>query len=195
MIEILTAILVIITAFYAWVTFRILKANEGVLKEMHEQQEALNRPYISISPVIYPDNPCFFLRIKNTGKTAAQNLKLRMDKDFYKFGQAGSQNNLRNLRAFKETIESYAPETEMLFYLAQSFVVFKEKADNEKTPDNFTIIAEYEYFRKKVVEKFIVDLRPFLDSAMPQDPLVQKFGELNKIIEKKVPNKSLEPDA
>lgn len=192
MIEILTGILVLITGFYAWFTFRILRANEGVLKEMQAQQEALNRPYISICPVVYPDNPCFFLRVKNTGKTAAINLKLTLDRDFYKFGETGPHSNLKSLRAFTEVNESFAAEAEMLFYLAQSFVVFKGDTYNEKTPDNFVITAEYEFFRKKVAEKVVVDLRPYLDSAMPQDPIVQKLGELNKLIEKidkKVPNK------
>jgi hypothetical protein len=187
MIEILTALLVFITGFYAWISYRILKANEGVLKEMQLQQEALSRPYISISPVVFPDNPCFFLKIKNTGKTAAKNLKLKMDKDFYKFGNKGDQDNLRNLRAFKENIDSFVPGAEMLFYLAQSFVVFGENPNNEKTPDNFIIVADYEYASKKVSERTIVDLRPFLDSAMPQDPIVQKIQQLTETIEKKIP--------
>jgi len=61
MIEILTALLVVITGIYAWFTFRILKANERIVEKMHEQQEAMYRPYIAISPVVYPENPIAFL--------------------------------------------------------------------------------------------------------------------------------------
>ena len=48
--EVLTAILVLITGFYAYVTFRILKANEKVVAEMGNQTESINRPYINIRP-------------------------------------------------------------------------------------------------------------------------------------------------
>ena len=60
MIDILTFLLVVITGFYAWVTFKILNAYEAVLSEMRNEQESLFRPYISIAPTFYPDNPCFF---------------------------------------------------------------------------------------------------------------------------------------
>ena len=39
--EILTGALVLITGFYAWATYKILKANERVVEVMHEQAEAV----------------------------------------------------------------------------------------------------------------------------------------------------------
>ena len=190
MIDILTALLVIITGFYAWVTFKILKANEGVLSEMREQQEAFHRPYVSILPVVYSDNPIFFLKIKNTGKTAAQNLRLIIDKNFYKFGNKKPDNNLRISSAFSETIDSFVPGAEMLFYLAQGFVVFGKDADENITPSKFSIFAEYEYASHKVVEKTTIDLRPYFESAMPQNPIVDKLKKLTDTINKKIPNKA-----
>lgn len=143
MIEILTAILVVITGIYAWFTFRILKANEKVVEQMRSQQEAMYRPYISVSPVVYPENPIVILKIKNSGLTAAHNLRLSLDKDFYKFGKKEEENNLRSLTAFKKPIDSFVPGAEIFFYLAQSFVIFGKKADPNLTPTSFTVTAEY----------------------------------------------------
>ena len=78
-IDYLTGVLVLITGFYASATFRILRANENVVEVMHEQAEAVTRPYVSVAPVLEPDNPIFYLRISNTGKTAANKLKLTID--------------------------------------------------------------------------------------------------------------------
>jgi len=191
MTEILTALLVIITGFYAWVTFKILKANEGVLHEMRFQQEAFYRPYISISPVVYSDSPIFYLKIENTGRTAAYNLKLQLDQDFYQFGQKSENNNLKNFAAFSSPIESFVPGAQMLFYLAQGPVIFGEKSDASVTPPVFTVTAEYEYGNKKVCETTKVDLRPYLNSAIPHDPIVSKLKDIKQSIDNisKVMNK------
>lgn len=182
---IFTILLVLITGFYAWVTFKILKANEGVLQEMMEQREAFYRPYISISPRVYSDNPIFFLKIKNTGQTAAHKLKLTLDRDFYQFGDKKDEKNLRNMSAFTEVIDSFVPGAEMLFHLAQGFVIFGEEANREITPSSFTVTAEYEYSGRKVKEITIIDLKPYSNSAIPFDPVVAQLKDIKKaIIEK-----------
>lgn len=185
MTEFLTALLVIITGFYAWATFKILRANEGVLKEMRDQRDALYRQYISISPVMYSGVPCIFLKIKNTGKTAAHNLSLTVDKDFYKYGEKKKENNLRLYSAFTQAIDSFVPEKEMLFYLAQGFKIFGRESDQEITPQVFSVYAEYEYQKKRVVEKTTVDLRPFLMSALPQNAVADNLKQLVELIEKR----------
>lgn len=185
MIEILTAILVIITAFYAWVTFKILKANELVIQEMKNQHESLFRPYVSISPVLYTENPIFFLKIQNTGKIAADNLKLTIDKDFYQFGKIRDENNLKYFSAFTSRIDSFVPNAQMLFYLAQGFVVFGENAKEENTPSVFTITAKYDFWGKQVEEQTVIDLRPYLNSAIPHDPIVSRLKDIKESIDKK----------
>lgn len=185
MIEILTALLVIITGLYAWFTFKILKANERVVEKMHNQQEAIYRPYVSISPVVYPENPIAFLKIKNTGLTAANNLRLTLDKDFFQFGEKKEERNLKSHSAFKDPIDSFVPGAEIYFYLAQSFVIFGKKGCEELTPTTFTVTAEYEYLGKKVNEKTVIDLCPYLGAANPHDPLVHQLKSIREAIEKK----------
>ena len=184
MIEFLTLLLVVITGFYAWVTFKILKANEAVLTEMRNEQESLLRPYISVSPTLYPDEPCFFLSIKNIGKTEAKNLILTMDKDFYKFGKREDGKNIKELPAFSEPIASFAPGAEILIYLAQGFVVFGEESDEKTTPKTFSVYVEYQFRSKSILEKMIVDLNPFINTVRPQEPIVKQLKKINESITK-----------
>jgi hypothetical protein len=185
MIEILTMLLVIITGIYAWFTFKILKANEKIVERMHEQQEAMYRPYITISPVVYPDHPVAFLRIQNSGLSAANNLRLTLDKDFFQFGDKKEERNLKSHSAFKDKICSLAPGAEIYFYLAQSTAIFGEKGGEDLTPSVFSVTAEYEYLGKKVSENTVVDLCPYLGAANPHDPLVKQLKDIKEIIEKK----------
>ncbi len=47
--DFLTLALVVITAFYAWATLKILRANEAMVAAMRDQQNAAMRPYITVS--------------------------------------------------------------------------------------------------------------------------------------------------
>ena len=106
MIDILTALLVVITGFYAWVTFRILRANEAVVQAMRDQLEAQSRPYVYPSLFVVPGTNIFGLRVKNTGKTAANNLRLSIDKDFFLLAKKEDAQNLRKMNAFSKPIAS-----------------------------------------------------------------------------------------
>jgi len=128
MIEILTAILVIVTGIYAWETYRILKANERMVAVTREQSLALTRPYVTVSLYLEPGSPLFHLRIKNTGHTTAENLRLVLDPPFFQFGKRDPEHDISQLSAFREPIASFPPGAELQFHLAQSFVVFGEKA-------------------------------------------------------------------
>ena len=106
MIDILTALLVVITGFYAWVTFRILRANEAVVQAMRDQLEAQSRPYVHPSLFVVPGTNIFGLRVKNTSKTAASNLRLSIDKDFFLLAKKEDAQNLRKMNAFSKPIAS-----------------------------------------------------------------------------------------
>ena len=180
--EILTGILVLITGFYAWATYKMLRANEKVITVMKEQSEAMTRPYVNAFPVLEADNPIFYLRIKNTGKTSAQNLKLSIDKSFFKFGEEKKENNLSEHGAFKEVISSFHPGSEIDFSLAQGFVIFGENSNEEIMPTEFTVVAEYSYDGKTVKENNIIDLRPYLGANIPQDAYIRKLKDIAEAI-------------
>jgi hypothetical protein len=181
MIELLTGMLVLVTGFYAWATFRILKANEDVVSLMQEQSEAITRPYMTVTTFLGPEGEVIYLRISNTGKIAAKNLRLEMDKNFYKFGSKTDNSNLLKFSAFQEDIECFPPNAELIFPLAQGFVIFGKDSDPELTPKIFNIKATYSYLKKDVVETTTIDLRPYLNSSWEPIPMLKR---LDKFLEK-----------
>ena len=184
MIESLTAVLVAITGFYAWATFRILKANEKVVAIMREQSEALSRPYISISTFLVPKSSVVYLRICNTGKTAAIKLRLELDRDFYKYGISQERHNLAGLSAFQDIIDCFPPKAELVFALAQGFVIFGSNSDSNVTPPSFSIKATYSYSQKTVTEATSVDLKSYLHSQPEPAPLLDRLEAIEKAIGK-----------
>ncbi len=182
--NILTGVLVIVTTFYAFITYKILRANEKVVEVMHEQAEAMTRPYIYISLFCVPDSFLFYLRISNTGKTAARKLRLTIDKPFHKFGSSSQEENLTTLPAFNQVIDSFSPGAEFIFSLATSFQVLSEDADENILPKKFTITAEYSYDNKTVKEDTIIDLTPHYKSTLPPDAYIRKLKEIQQSIQK-----------
>ena len=179
MIECLTAILVIITAIYAYLTHRIAKASE-------ESVEAMARPYVTVAPYIRPHTPILYLRIENSGRTGAQNVRLTLDRDFFQFGENDrAEKNLRTRSAFTAPIDTLAPGHQLNFALGQGWVIFGENARPEITPPQFNVTAEYEYRGRNIVEVNRIDLRPYLGSEGERDPMVEELEQIRKEIEKK----------
>ncbi len=75
--EILTAILVVVTAVYAWVTFRIMRANERSTAIASKQTEDSLRPYVYYD--FSYDPPCIDGRLENFGKTAAYDISVSLE--------------------------------------------------------------------------------------------------------------------
>lgn len=67
--EILTAFLLLVTAVYAYITYRILQANEKAVQHMKMQTVAISRPYVSIDVITH--GPLISLFARNDGKSSA----------------------------------------------------------------------------------------------------------------------------
>lgn len=184
-IDYLTAILVFVTTIYSYLTYKMAKASEASVQAVREQSEAMLRPYVSISPYVRPHTTVLYLRIENTGRTAAENLQLSMDKDFFQFGDANrADNNLRTKAAFIESIQSLPPNGKLVFALAQGFVIFASGADQKVVPQQFAITASYGFAGKQVCETHRIDLRPFIGTEGERDPIVDELENLRKVVEK-----------
>jgi len=182
-INFLTALLVVITAIYVWVTHRILKANEKVVSVMQAQHDSATRPYITIRPFTEPGNPILLLEVRNTGLTAASNLRLTLDKDFYPFGEKIQGKSLATANAFQYPIASFAPSAVLSFYLATGPDIFSEKANPDLTPQTFRVTAEYSYAGKTVKEETTIDLKQFLGTRLDEMPIVHELKEIRKALE------------
>lgn len=176
----LTAALVAITAFYAWATYKILRANEKVVDEMREQATAMTRPYVVVGPVIEVDNPIFYLRISNQGRTAAVNLRLTLDKSFHIFGDPAKDHELSSFTAFTQPMDSFPPGSELVFSLAQGFMIFAGDKESPGLPHTFTVTAEYEFGGQQVKEENRIDLRPYLGANIPQNPHLTRLSGINE---------------
>jgi len=75
----LTAVLIGITAWYAWLTRQTVDA-------MREQNDRLVRPYVSVR--LIRDRIDYILVVENDGRTPAENLRLDIDREFHCLGNS-----------------------------------------------------------------------------------------------------------
>jgi len=180
----LNVVLVGVTIVYVVLTNRISRANERAVAVMKEQAEAFYRPYVTVTHEITHQS-LIHLIIKNTGKTNAENLKLSIDKDFYQAGPLNKKFNIPNLPAFKNVIESFPPEAEILLSLVPGVALSTATPDHPETPTVFKITASYSFSGKSVTETTTVDLRQYQSTFLRSEPVehvVSKLGDTLKEI-------------
>jgi hypothetical protein len=182
--DLLTLALVVITAFYAWATLKILRANEAMVSTMRDQQNAAMRPYISVTANLRTGTQLFYLSIKNVGKTAALGLKLSLDKSFYQLGDKREDRNIANSAAFSRPIDSLPPEGQLLFLLGNGPSLFGGSNSEELSPLLFQVTATYMAGSQSFSETSIVDLRPYINTDVPHDPVVEELSKLRESIDK-----------
>lgn len=178
-----TLALVVITAFYAWATFEILRANKGVVEAMEAQTEAQLRPYVVAAASVRVGTTLLLLEIQNTGKSPALDLRLRMDKDFFFNGEKG-RDNIGKLPVFTQPIESLSPGARIPFILGVAHTIFAAGVDESTCPKVFSITAEYSFGGKRYTERNTIDLRPLLNSSAENDPIGDEVKKLRESLEK-----------
>lgn len=168
-IAVLVGISMVATVCYTIVTFCILRATRA-------QVSAITRPYIQITPQVRSGTQLITLLIKNAGNTSARRMRLRIDRDFFAFGEIGPDRNIARYPAFSKEIESFPPRAEMIFNLGVGPALL---ADDAKTPRQFAVSAQYGFDDVTVKEVTTIDLEPFVNAAVPVDPLVEAVNRLS----------------
>ena len=107
--EWLTLANVLLTAMFAGLTFFILRANRAAVGAMREQMADQNRPFVSVSVQVRMGTPIVQLLIRNVGRSPAQNLRLRLDRNFFQYGEKGDGRNLAKQSAFSQAIDCLPP--------------------------------------------------------------------------------------
>jgi hypothetical protein len=179
----LTLALVLVTGFYAFVTYRILRANEALVAAMREQQLAMNRPYVQIGVSLRIGTNLLYLSIRNTGRTPAGNVRLQLDRAFHCLANPAPDHNIATYSAFSKAIDSLPSGSELLFLLGTGPSVFSADANDQLTPKVFSLTAEYKYLGQQFNETTTVDLHPFRNSHIPQDPVVDELERVRKSID------------
>jgi hypothetical protein len=184
---VLTVALVGLTGIYAWLTRGIQKANQAVVAAMRAEREAAMRPYVTLSTFTQPDSVLIFLRIENTGRMAARNLRLTLDRPFFLFGDHQQNFDLQKRAAFSETCESFNPGMRLVYILDSAIDLFgkdrKPEAD-AVTPLVFHITASYEWDGGSASETSAIDLRPYGGSSIEHDPIVKQLKDLTEKVGK-----------
>jgi hypothetical protein len=181
MIEALTVLLVVITGFYAWATYKILRANENVVREMQQQSEEIARPRISVFVHALPSRPVFHLTIRNVGPSAATNLTLRLNKSFR---MEHEDKDLSDMTAFSKSIPNFGSRESIDFQLGRTFVILGEDRDEAVRPLKFTIEADYWFGAKHYVETTHIDLAVQEMTSLTTDAIVEQMTYVNQHLEK-----------
>lgn len=180
----LTLVLILVTAFYAWVTFRILRANEAVVTAMQSQTEAQLRPYVVVSVAPRIGTTLLLLEIQNTGRSPALDLRLRMDRDFFAHAEREDTENIAKLPAFSEPICSLAPGARLQFILGVGATIFAPRVDESICPKLFSVNAKYQHAGHAYDEDNTIDLRPMLHSAAIHEPIAEEVKKLRESLVK-----------
>jgi len=108
---------------------------------------------------------------------------LTVDKDFFSFGEKSDDKNLRNFSAFKNPSEAFGPGAEILFYLGTGPQLFGSQS-SDLTPLQFTVKASYSSSGRIYEESTTVDLLPFMNSVVPQDPIAEEVEKVWKEVKR-----------
>lgn len=179
--NIASLILVFVTGAYVFLTYQIASANSTMARQMLSQQENISRPVISANIQIR-SQVVFLLVIRNSGASVATNVRLKLDRDFFRFGDRRKESNLRELDIFNGTEFTLAPGDSLQFDLAQGFVIFAKEADDAVTPSHFKIGATYNSPLRKYDETILVDLKPYRMTSWPKSELALEVEKLTNVL-------------
>ncbi|RYG88541.1 MAG: hypothetical protein EON58_19900 [Alphaproteobacteria bacterium] len=158
-----------------WATFRVTKATEASVEVLKAQHRAATRPYVEIS--VYPrtGTTMLMLAVKNTGSSAAENVRLIVDRDFFYNAEEGPNTNIRTFPAFKDVIASLGPRAELKFNLGIGARVLNNPT---LCPKKFAIAANYSFAGEHVSETTPIDLAPFVRTVAHEEPIVEQMRRI-----------------
>lgn len=145
-------------------TFLILRATRETLAATKEQMFAARRPYLDIAATPGEEQPIISLFIRNTGASAAQRVRLSMDRDFFFNGEEGEQ-NIREFPVFTQQTDSIAPHGEIKLLLGVGWSVFENP---ERSPPRFSVTARYTFEGQEFTETSLIDLESFKGHAIAE---------------------------
>ena len=171
--------LAVITLVYACLTYRLVTLSQDTLSDARLQSQRDNRPYIDVVALQREGATVFQLRIGNTGRNAAKNVRLSLSKQFYQRHQIKEKYLLQNMHPFKETIASFSPKLELVLDLGISYEFFLD-LDSVTTPLDFEVRAQYEWEGLHFDETTPIDIRVFARSSAAASGVLQEYKDINK---------------
>lgn len=179
---IVTALSAFASLAVVWLTLQVLKANRAAVDVMRAQLDATTRPYILVSPSVRTMTTLLQLTVTNTGSSAAEDLQLTLDRDYFFNAEEGAANNLRNYPAFSQRMDSFPPKAELVFALGIGHKVM----DSELCPQQFTVTATYAWAGQRCTESTRIDLKPYGQSGKPIDVVAERLDKLIEVVKTRV---------
>jgi hypothetical protein len=174
--DILTILLIVFTAIYAFLTFLILRKNAEMVAQMKAQHESFIAPVVNTAlGVKHGSMMC--LSVTNTGQAPARNLRLTLDRDFHQFGKTGLDNNIKQFPIFQERIAALARGEELFIMLVQGHEM------NDLTPSEFAIDLHYEFGGKSISERRELSLRPYMRTSQNKPELLHEIEKIRAAFE------------
>jgi len=182
---VLTAILVIITGVYAYLTYRMATTSQASVRLMKEQTDAIIRPYVVVSLVKRPNKPFIHLRVENTGQTAAVDLTLSLGgSGFDKIKNFDVMKRLSGAHLFTKQTASFPPRCPVFFLLG--FGSTLNGGDDKKYPEKtFTVTARYSFAGQTVSETTTIDVNQYDATMLETDPVVDALTQIKDEIAKR----------
>lgn len=174
-IDVLTGLLVLITAIYAALTYSIARSNRAMVEKAGEQIEYQSRPTISVN-IVSRHKTVISLQFTNRGNSNATNVRISIDKPFYRFGEKAPGRNIQEYYIFSHPIACIAPGDKVTIDLSQGFNINKEVEGENITPDNFTVNVKYDSPVKSYDEKTFIDIRPYFQSFAGEYEVEELIG-------------------
>ena len=181
---ILTAILVVITGIYAYLTYRMAQSSAKSVAIMDRQVDAISRPYVSVGPMKKAQWPWIYLKIENTGQTEAKNLRLQIDATPETLETLNSGMDVTSAHAFNHPLSSFAPGAKLFYLLGSGDSLESDGSGDAKLSPTFTVTATYTFGTTEVSETTTVDVNQFRNTVLETDQIVRAIDDLkNKVDE------------
>ena len=145
----LTTLLVVVTAFYAYVTRRIMRANEATLAEIRQQTWETSRAYVS-ARLSFRYGLCM-LELSNEGRTPARFVRLKLDRELVMMGDGKTR--VDQLPLFSQTMDTFPPGYRYFIPLWGG----TDKPGEGPVPSQFVVNAAYETLGRSVAEDIVLD--------------------------------------
>lgn len=184
--NLISLVLVVITGGYVFLTWRIARSNGQMIKTMASQFKETIRPYITVS-IAVREGVVFVLEIRNSGRSPAKDLTLKIDRDFYPFATLSEERNIKNQTAFTSPISTFSPRETLTFDLSQGFNMDTEKEGKNLTPSEFLINASYEFSGTFYTEQFHISTKHYMGVHAPkstEEHLAKIEEHLRKLLNK-----------
>jgi hypothetical protein len=176
-------VMVILTAVYVYCTWKIVDANRKMvaagqanIEESRKVSWQTSRAFVV--PRLLLRDFLFWLEISNSGKSSAENVNLRFDRDVYQMGC--SDRRINEMPLFSKTIATIPPGASYYVILWAG----GDKPGSNLVPNELTIIADYQSLCRPIHEETILDVKIYEGQDYPPRSVEEHLKKLTQATDK-----------